>query len=198
MAIQVNPGPCPPAGCPPPTEIACISVDKVYDSCFQVEDQIRSATVTTGPGGEWPTGAFFPGQVVPCALTALAKINATVISRVPAGGGLETITLLVTVPVTLTNPNNPAETANRVFDFTTTVTLSCPIGTILDTTASTIVFCSSAITVVNAGSVETAIVFQVNLVVECISTVQLLVPSYGLSIPTPCTIFPGVTLPAFP
>lgn len=34
---EIVPGPCPPAGCPEPTEIVCIKVDKVYDACSQRE-----------------------------------------------------------------------------------------------------------------------------------------------------------------
>jgi len=34
---QIVPGPCPPCGCPEPTEIVCIMVDKVYDACSQRE-----------------------------------------------------------------------------------------------------------------------------------------------------------------
>jgi len=188
MVNQVNPGPCPSEGCPPATEIVCISVDKVYDSCFQVEDQINFTTVTTGPGSEWPTGFFAVGQLVPCELTPGLKISATVISRIPVGDGLETITMLVTVPLTLTNPNDEAETTVRIFEFTKTVTLNCPVGVEPDTSGSTLIFCSSAITQVEAFSVEIACVFQVYLVIECISTVQLLVPSYGFCIPVPCTV----------
>jgi len=48
MTNQVNPGPCPSEGCPPTTEIVCISVDKVYDSCFQVEEQIKLTQAWNG------------------------------------------------------------------------------------------------------------------------------------------------------
>jgi len=34
---QVEPGPCPPEGCPPPTEIVCVKTKKVYQECKQLE-----------------------------------------------------------------------------------------------------------------------------------------------------------------
>jgi hypothetical protein len=34
---EIVPGPCPPKGCPEPTEIVCIKVDKVFDACSQRE-----------------------------------------------------------------------------------------------------------------------------------------------------------------
>jgi len=33
----VFPGPCPRGGCPPPTEIVCIKVEKVYEECKRVQ-----------------------------------------------------------------------------------------------------------------------------------------------------------------
>lgn len=34
---QILPGPCPEEGCPPPTEIVCIMVEKVYEECKKVQ-----------------------------------------------------------------------------------------------------------------------------------------------------------------
>lgn len=198
MAEQVSPGVCPPEGCPPPTEIDCIVVDKVYDSCFQVDDRTRSTIVTTGALAEWPTGVFTVGQVVACVLTAGAEISCTEISRVPAGDGFVTVTILVSVPVTLTNPNAADETVDRTFTFTKTATLCCPTGVEPDCSESTLLFCNCVITQVNVGSVEVTCDFQVCLVIKCILTVQLLVPSYGFCVPAPCITLPGVCPPTPP
>jgi hypothetical protein len=43
---QIVPGQCPPEGCPPPTRIECIVVDKVYDSCFQLDDRSQNTIIT--------------------------------------------------------------------------------------------------------------------------------------------------------
>ncbi len=197
MANQVSPGSYPPGGCPSPTEVACIVVDKVYDSCYQAEDRTRTNTVTTGVGGEWPTGVFAVGQLVSCSLTAGAEITCTELSRVPAGDGFVTVTVLVSVPVTLVNPNNPEEVVNRSFNFTKTATLCCPSGVEPDCSESALTFCNCVITQVNVGSVEITCDFQVCLVMMCILTVQLLVPSYGFCVPAPCTVLAG-TCPPLP
>lgn len=182
---QVSPGPCPPSGCPPTTEIVVISVEKVFDSDSQVDQQINLTAVTTGPGGEWPTGIFTVGEAVPCELPPGVPINVTVLSRVPAPDGKTTFTLEIHVPLLLTNPNESNEATVRVFDFTKTVTLNCPEGVEPNASGSTLIFCSSVIIQVEASSVGIACVYQVYLVLECTSTVQLLVPSYGFYIPAP-------------
>lgn len=185
MATQISPGPCPPAGCPPTTEIVCIATEKVYDSCTQTELEIELTTVSTGVGGEWPTGVFIVGQNVPCGLTPGSTITSAEISRVPVGGDYQMITLMVFVPITLDNPNDPAETAERVFTFTKTVTLYCPAGVITDTSGSSLIFCSSVVIQTDTNFVGVACVFQIQVVVECVAYVQLMVPSYGSCVPTP-------------
>lgn len=200
MANQIGPGPCPPEGCPPPTQIDCIVVDKVYDSCFQVDEKTRMTTVTTDAEGQWPTGTFTVGQVVSCSLTTGAEISCTELSRVPAEDGFVTVTILVSVPVTLTNPNDSEETVNRVFNFTKTATLCCPTGVEPDCSESTLMFCNCVITQVDEvnETVEVTCDFQVCLVMKCILTVQLLVPSFGFCVPAPCVILPGVCPPLPP
>jgi hypothetical protein len=59
-------------------------------------------------------------------------------------------------------------------------------------------FCSSLITQVGTGTAEVTCDFQICLVMECILTVQLLVPSYGFCVPAPCTVLPGVCPPMPP
>lgn len=198
MANQVSPGVCPPEGCPPPTEIDCIVVDKVYDSCFQVEDRTRITTVTTGTGNQWPTGTFTVGQIVPTALTTGAQISCTLLSRVPATDGFATVTMLISIPLTLTNPNAAAETTNRVVNFTRSATLCLPTGVVPDCSESTLLSVSSVITQVNTESVEVTIDFQCCMVLRSILTVQLLVPSYGFCDPAPCVILPTVCPPSTP
>ncbi|MDN5346449.1 MAG: hypothetical protein PWP65_13 [Clostridia bacterium] len=195
---QVTPGQCPPEGCPPPTRIECIVVDKVYDSCFQIEERTRDTVVTIGTGGEWPTGTFTVGQAVPCTLTPGSAISCTVVSKTPVSNGFFTLTLLVSVPLTLTNPNAPAETVDRVFTFTKVVTLCCPDGTTVDCTESTLILCNCVVTNVTLTNVTVTCDFQVCLVIKCILTVQLLVPSYGFCVPAPCVTLPGVCPPLPP
>lgn len=195
--VVVGPGQCPPEGCPPPTRIECIKVDKVYDSCFQVESRSRDTTVTTGLTGEFVTGTFTVGQAVPCALAG--PITCSVINRVPTTGNFATLTIVVSVPVTLTNPNAPTETADRVFTFTKIVTLCAPEGVTVDCeNDSTLLFCNCVVSAVGIDTITVTCDFQVCLVIKTILTVQLLVPSYGFCVPAPCVVAPGVCPPAPP
>ena len=196
MSNQVCPGVCPPGGCPPPTVIECIVVDKVYDSCYQIDDRTRTATVSTET--EWPTGPFVVGQIVPCSLTEGSLISCVEISSVPAGDGFVTVTVLVSVPMTLSNPNEEDEIVDRIFNFTKTATLCCPPGVEPDCSESTLMFCNCVITQVGIDEVEVTCDFQVCLVMKCILTVQLLVPSYGFCVPAPCTVIPSVCPPSPP
>lgn len=196
---QISPGLCPPEGCPPPTRIECIVVDKVYDSCFQINDVSRDTVISTTT--EFMTGPFAVGDVITCALTTGAVITCTEVARVPVGGGFFTVTILVSVPVTLTNPNDDEETVDRVFTFTKTVTLCCPEGVMPDCSESTLIFCSCVVTQVNgtyAPTITVTCTLQVCVVIKCILTVQLLVPSFGFCVPAPCVTLPGVCPPTPP
>ncbi len=193
---QISPGVCPPEGCPPPTRIECIVVDKVYDSCFQVHDISRDTTISTAT--EF-TDTFVEGDIIPCAQTG--DITCQEVGRVDAGGGFFTITLLISVPVTLTNPKDTTETVQRTFTFTKTVTLCCPPGVNPDCSESTVIFCSCIVTNVPSGydpTITVTCTLQVCVVVKCILEVQLLVPSYGFCVPAPCVTLPGVCPPTPP
>ena len=139
---QVSPGECPPAGCPPATRIECISVTKVYDSCFQTENLTRLTTL----GGLFPS--VFIGDVLPCSLTEGDTISCEVLQKEPINDtGFFNITLLVRIPLTIGNQLNGIHAANavggsdKVFTFVKTVTLCCPEGTELDCSESTLLFC---------------------------------------------------------
>ena len=190
-AQQIFPGVCPPEGCPPPTRIECIAVDKVYDSCFQVHDVTRTTTITSF------TGKFAVSDVIRCALNG--TITCDEISRTSVGGGFSSITVLVSVPVRLTNPNNSSEYVDRIFTFTKTVTLCCPPGVEPDCSESTLIACTCIVTALNdTASIEVTCDLQVCLVLKCILRVQLLVPSYGFCVPAPCVTLPGVCPPTPP
>lgn len=165
------------------------------------------------------------GDVVPCALTEGEVITCEEIGKTPIDdSGFFTITVLIRVPITLTNPEDPTEQVQRVFMFPKTVTLCCPEGTEIDCSESTLLFCQCVVTEVipivnnimsNGGDPELQQVtpatpvtpiaevmlqcnFQLCVVLKCISRVQLLVPSYGFCVPAPCITLPGVCPPLPP
>lgn len=194
---QIQPGPCPPEGCPPFNRIECIVVDKVYDSCFQIEERTRETTITMPNFNSQSRCDNLIGTSIPCALQEGRTIECNEISRTPVGGGFFTISLLVTVPVTLSFPNN-GETFDREFNFTKSVTLCAPEGVEIDCSESTLMRCSCVITEADSGEVEVTCDLQICVVVKAILTVQLLVPSYGFCVPAPCQVLPGVCPPLPP
>jgi len=194
---QIQPGQCPPEGCPPFDRIECIVVDKVYDSCFQIDDRTREVVTDSDEFGE----GLVQGDPVQCALTEGAVIECDEISRTPIGDGFFTIVLSVRVPVTLTNPETDDE-IERTFVFGKTVTLCCPEGVRVDCSESVLLACNCV--VAETEEVDEVVQYtiscdiQVCLVVKCILTVQLLVPSYGFCVPAPCVTLPGVCPPVPP
>lgn len=156
----------------------------------------QSITVTTGVGGEFVTGTFTVGQLIPCALSA--PISCNVIKRVPTTGNFATLTLAVTVPLILSNPNALTETVTTTVTFTQTVTLCDPEGATVDCSASTLMSCNCIVAVVGVGTITVSCEIEVCLVVNTIYRVQLLVSSYGFCVPSPCTVAPGICLPMPP
>ncbi|ABR49562.1 conserved hypothetical protein [Alkaliphilus metalliredigens QYMF] len=203
----IQPGQCPidpvtglPV-CPPPSIIECIVVDKVYDSCFQVDDRTRDVTTDSD---EFGTG-LVQGDSVLCALQEGAEITCNEISRVPVGDGFFTITFSVNVPITLTNPeatNDEDDEIERTFTFVKTVTLCIPEGVDLDCSESVLLACNCVVTDVDEIDEELEYTIscdiQVCLVAKAILRVQLLVPSYGFCVPAPCVTLPGVCPPLPP
>lgn len=198
----VQPGQCPinPSTgipeCPPPDRIECIVVDKVYDSCFQVDDRTREIVVTAEDFGE----GLEPGDLVECAL-AEEGISCTEISRTPIGDGFATIVLSVNVPMVLINPETGDE-IERLFVFGKTVTLCAPEGVNVDCGESTLLSCNCVVTDVEDDGEDAEYTIscdiQVCLVIKTILRVQLLVPSYGFCVPAPCVTLPGVCPPLPP
>lgn len=187
---SISPGVCPPEGCPPPVRIECVVTEKVYDKCFQVDTLSRNITISRA---EFITGPFVIGERVFC--NPIGSISCTEISRVEAGGGFFTITLLVTIPMTFTNPNNPPEIVLRNVVFTKTVTLCCPDGIEPDCGESSVLFCNCDVSGITSTDIILACEIQLCLLFKCSAVVQLLVPSYGFCQPAPCFALPGVCPP---
>jgi virginiamycin B lyase len=181
--VRIAPGPCPPGGCPPPSEIDCVAVDKVFDFCFQQD--------TTGP-------VCAPYD---CAGTIVA-LTCTVIgatcsfqSSVPAATAdfvLATFLIGATVDFTVSTTAEPctASTALTVFK---TVVLCAPAGTVQSCEVLSASCTPPAV-------IDQTICTQVTLCETFTSTapVQLLVPAYGYCSPTPCPTLPLGACPPSP
>lgn len=161
----------------------------------------QTATATAGANNAQFSfnGPFELGDLIPCQLDTEIGISCTEISRQSIDEGFFNITLLVSVPLILTNPNNPMEIVKRTFTFTRTVTLCCPEGVMPDCSNSTIVNCSCFVSSLgNSPPIEVDCQISVCLVIACVQKVQLLVPSYGFCVPAPCVALPGVCPPTPP
>lgn len=187
MPDQVIPGPCEDRGCPAPTEIDCIQVNKVYDFCYEAD---TSDDVCT------PIPADCAGEVTSTstATGSVSAVSCTVVGTTPildANGnptGFADVTLLITVTVqyTLTNAAGTVLcTFNGNFSFMKTILLCAPDGTTIECTAPATGV--SPVAIVNG---QTCSVVTVCLLVSSVALVNLLVPSYGFCTPAPCVVAP--------
>lgn len=183
MADQVTPGPCPTTGCPSPSQIDCIVVQKVYASCVQ--------TLTA-------TGTF---KVFNCTspITCMVDLDDStcVVGAVSASStdDINNITYVVNAVLELTCANNSMAQENIIT--TTTIPLYNPVGT---TPSCTILSASCTCVVTQQGDDCLEIQCTVTLCVlaQTTATVQLLVPTYGFCDPGPCVVGPLLPCPPSP
>ena len=196
---QVVPGPCPPLGCPPPTEIVCIETNKVYDFCFQ-SDTIENACFPIPAACTPPVP---PTTVIECAVTG---VTSRIVSRValppPAPTGFARVTIEITVNLSFTLRNADGTvrcTFTAAFPFLKTVALCAPTGTDI---------------VVEIGAARCGPCFILNgtqvcceidlcILIQAVALVKLLVFAYGFCAPAECVELPKLPLicpprPLFP
>ena len=164
---------CIPGGSAPPSEIDCILVDKVYDSCIQT---------TTVP----LVCADFvcPGPIT-SASTNIVSTTCSFYSSVPsASPNLVSATFLVTTAIefTIVTPTTTCYTSTTV-TVPQTVTLVGPVGTVQ---SCSVLSASTASPFVRGQTVFTSL----TLCAAFLSTavVNLLVPSYGFCTPPSCPV----------
>ncbi len=165
---SVIPGPCPDTGCPPTTEVDCIVVDKVYDSCSQ--------TVTTTQTFLAPTAGC---PISSCAID-LATSTCTVGAITPTSvTDYNNITFIISANYSVTCTSGVVLPETVVT--TQNVTLYNPSGT---TPSCTIL--SGACTCVNLPNGDISCTITLCMLFQSTATVQLLVPSYGFCVPPVC------------
>ena len=181
MASPIVPGPLTGSHCPSPTQIDCIAVKKVYDSCFQTED--FSNLCAAIPSGSCQAIASIPGTVATCAVTSS---SCTFVSSVATGVDdfvNATFAIALTETITLTSPAGATCTITLPVTFVKTVTLCGPAGT---TQSCTIAGTSCGPCAIIGDTVCCQLV--VCLVLQSWADVQLLVPSYGFCVPSACSV----------
>lgn len=169
---QAGPGPrrLGDAAAQRPEEIVCISVDKVFDFCFQEEVVTRTLNVSL-PMSTGVTGILDTRNAA-CQVIGEPRTG---------DGGLTNVTLRVTVPATVQIANQSPMTVN--FVSFRTIQLNMPVGTSVDCDVTGTCFCG--LIDVNGDSFSEELYCQANLcvVVETTARVKLLVPSYGFCAP---------------
>ncbi len=182
--VRVAPGPCGPGGCPAPTEIACIVVDKVFDYCYQQD----TSPMVCAPLLEDPP----PGPVVSCTVSA---VSCTFASSVPAAStDYVNATFVLSATVTFSVQFDAiCYVAQEPVSLFKTVTLCGPTGT---TPSCAVVSATCIPPVVIDEEVCTTVTFCATF--ASTAQVQLLVPAYGYCTPAPCVTLPLGACPPSP
>jgi hypothetical protein len=197
MSTAIVPGPCPSSGCPAPTQIDCIEVTKVYDSCFQTEDFSHlTARIPCGDDGDDGDHghhhhddcmriAQIPGTTATCTVTSSScTFVSSTTNAVNDQFVNATFAVSLMQTVTLTSPNGHTCTFDLPpVEFMKTATLCGPSGT---TQTCTIAGTTCGPCVIMGDKVFCQLL--VCLVLQSVATVQLLVPNYGFCMPTACTV----------
>jgi len=176
---SVSPGPCPSTGCPPPTQIDCIVVDKVYASCIQTVSITQ--TVPAPVAGCTPSGCSIDLSSSTCTVGAVTPSSVDNYNNI-------TFVISAAYSVTCGGVTTP-ETAVT----TTTVTLYNPSGT---TPSCSIL--SGSCTCVAISATELSCTITLCVLFQVSATVQLLVPTYGFCSPEPCQVGPVLSCPPSP
>lgn len=180
--------------CPTADRIECITVEKVYDSCYQIDNRNQNIVTT-----DVFSAGLDVGDLINCGLDTTVGITCVESGpRVSVGNGYFRVTLVVTVPLILTNPTDETLTFASSFVFAKQVVLCAPEGVNVSCAGSTIVGCNCIVTALNAGVATVSCDIQACIVVKSSLDVQLLVPSYGYCIPQQCTQGIGVCPPVPP
>ncbi len=193
MGVTVVTGPGEfPNGVPAPIEIVCIEVTKVYDSCFQTDILLATATVAPAISGTVVSGG--------CTVTGT---SCTLISSTPAASPPNppppavplfqnlTFNVVVSGSVTVISSAGLSTGAFTVSQLKT-VTLFAPSGvsTLCEITAD------CQITSISGNTVNINI--DLCEVFKTVFLAQLLVPAYGFCTPSPCSVSPIVCPPVPP
>ena len=175
----VSPGACDDGCCPPPTEIDCIMVDKVYASCSQ------TVTATQVVGDDvLPPGCIPPGMTsgsLPCSVDLS---DSTCLVGAVVSTGTDSINSITYTIAAVVNVTCPSGTVTSITLYTTTtVPLYNPSGT---TPTCTILSgtCSAVVLPNGKLSVQATLC----LLLQTLAAVQLLVPAYGYCSPSPCEV----------
>jgi len=194
LSNRVFPGPCPPQGCPEPTEIVCIETLKVYDFCFQ-NDTIENACFPI------PAACAPPVTSAVTVVCTITNIASAIVARTPlpppapVGFARITIRIIITLEFRLLRVDGSTIcTFTTDFPFLKTVALCAPAGTnvVVEVRASR---CGPCFIL---GGIQVCCEIDLCLLIQSRAVVKLLVPSYGFCVPAECVELPKTPLPCPP
>ncbi|MGE5577455.1 MAG: hypothetical protein ACM3TT_09730 [Syntrophothermus sp.] len=199
----IVPGPCPPTGCPPPTEIVCIETKKVYDFCVQTRTTTECFEIPRPtPSGCPPTGKTIDRTVPPTC--AIATTSCTLVSSTPVPGtfgfvrAVFDVCFRLDITLTFTDGTTCTFTTDERC-ITKRATIFAPPGTriicnIINQDCGPCRFSRIV------GNTPTEVCCDIALCIEVQSRakVKLLVPSFGFCVPSECVEFGGIECPPVP
>ncbi len=196
--MSIVPGPCPPAGCSPPAEIACIGTKKVYDFCIQ--------TITTQVCFAIPTEQEI-GRAAPITCEIFGN-KCTLRSRrqLPPVPGLNLagfarlafdVCFQLQIAIRLKNGFDVTVVTERCIK--REAAIYAPVGTtvVCNVIQQTCDPCRFSRIVDNVPT-EVCCDIALCLEIQPSARVKLLVPSYGFCIPSECVEFGGLPCPPGP
>jgi hypothetical protein len=176
---DVKPGPV-ASDCPPPSEIDCIAVNKIYASCVETINMTGTFPV--------PHECTLP---VSCSVDLVSSTCYVGASTSTGTADYSNITYVVAAVITLTCSDN--YTFNETVYGTVTVPLYNPAGT-----TATCTILSGSCTCVPTAPGTILCTVSVCLLAQTYAAVQLLVPTYGFCTPGPCAVGPVLPCPPSP
>lgn len=177
----IEPGPCPPGGCPPPDQIACIETNLIYDSCFLSDEREQTGTIPLLQGGFDPDADY----TVDCDIQDLTCDE---IDRTPVndeGNNTYNVSLRVQYTVQVTITQNGTMYFQGTLDdvYFRTTRLTAPDGTTVECSSLSTMGCRAFVLSLDADGANVQVNAALCLIVRSFATVQLLVPSYGFAVP---------------
>ncbi len=193
---DIRPGPCPPEGCPPPTEIVCIDVCKVYDMCSQIEPILATFTKRVPQGATRVECEIVPTPTESCRpffdknnnnnnnTHVFSTCEEVPNSRRPLEDGLAAVTVLVNAVIRLTFFNSQGTVIDEEFvnleAVIKQVVLCAPEGTEI---ICHVVDGSCSCVIINC---DVRCTINLCVIIQSEAKVKLMVPSYGFCTPLPC------------
>lgn len=190
----IVPGPCTPTPCPPITEIVCVDVNKVFDSCADVEcNEFCVAFTATGvvitPAVPPPTAPF---TLVSCT-AGTPTVSAVTTVPVPLQPQLQRVIGTVCGPVTVVFTDSLGTTytmtiPSSLICFTKDVLLYMPNPATMFGKIEVVTFECLGVRFESTAVLNTACVtIGLRAIVKSEGEVQLLVGAFGYCpVPPPC------------